>query len=108
MIPETVRFTGVTIPTKELLFGYGGRKVYFTPPANWMRVEFDVSDVLNGQRPMDAVDAWIEKTISGNWASHLIRHGSTIVVLFEDENDALLFKLMGGETAWKEEPQAKL
>ncbi len=101
MIPQSVRFTGVTIPTADLLFGYGGRKIYFVPPGNWTRVEINHDHSIG--REMDKVDTWLSRSISGRWASHLIRHGSTVVVLFEDDNDALLFKLLGGETAWKEE-----
>lgn len=101
MIPETVRFTGITIPTADLLFGYGGRKVYFTPQAHWQRVEITHDQRIG--RELDRIDAWLGKTIAGRWASHYIRHGTAVVVLFEDENDALLFKLMGGETAWREQ-----
>lgn len=105
MIPTTVRFTGLTLNPLDLLYGYGGRKANFTPPAHWVRVEFasDHSVERGLVRGLERVDSWIASNTAGKWVSHESRYGSTIVVLFEDDNDALLFKLMGGETAWKEQ-----
>ena len=101
MIPELVRFTGLTVSSASLLYGYDGRKYDGIPPPSWARVEFDNNHMVS--REMDRVDSWIAKTIAGRWASRQIRNGNRFVVSFEDDSDALLFKLMNGETAWLEE-----
>lgn len=101
MIPEKVRFTGLTIPATSLLFGYEGRKFHGVPPAKWQRVEIQ-HDSADG-RELDRIDSWLSKNIEGRWASFALQHGAPVVVFIEDDNDALVFKLKGGETAWRDE-----
>jgi hypothetical protein len=105
MIPDQIKFTGLTVPALDLLYGYGGRKANYIPPAHWVRVEFPV--VAQTGRVLDQVDSWLAKNINGKWVSKEFRHGSAIVVFFEDDNDALIFKLMEGETASMSELQTQ-
>jgi hypothetical protein len=105
MLPNQVRFTGMTLSPLDLLYGYGGRKANYVPPSHWLRIEVDLTKTLAGQARIEKegalglVDSWIEKNMTGKWISREIRHGSAIVVFFEDEHDALMFKLLEGDTA---------
>jgi hypothetical protein len=113
MIPQSVRFTGVTIPTAKLLYGYE-RKFQKVPPAHWERIEVSSSPPSqNGQSSIlhafvskhgmtELIDAWLDANIDGRWASIPIRHQTAVAVFFEDASDALLFRLKDGMTAWQE------
>lgn len=99
MIPETINFTGLSINARDLLNGRGARKAAAPYPSDWTRVEFQ-TDFFESKR-LERIDAWLEKTIGSKWGSY--QQGSQIVVMFESDDDAVLFKLMGGDTAWKQE-----
>lgn len=101
MIPEKVRFTGVTIAARDLLYGYEGRKATLPCPATWTRLEFDIDGFYDNV--LGKVDSWICQSINGRWGSYIGHGGHKAVVFFEDDNDAVLFRLMSGETAWKEQ-----
>ncbi len=100
MIPEKVRFTGLTVPTGRLLFKHNKRKIASPYPGNWLRVEVDNSpeDAGAGER----LDAWLEDNISGRWGYYRTPYQNRSVIMFEQDTDALLFKLMDAETIWKD------
>lgn len=100
--PEIVEFDGASINVQNVL-----RPSYRNvgPVSNsWSRTAFEVPDGYTAPR---IVDEWLRDNCKGRWTSvhfHNPRnkgHGHTMVVRFEDRNDALLFKLRDGHKSWE-------
>ena len=100
MIPEKVRFTGLTVPTGKLLFKHNKRKIASPYPGTWVRVE--VTDTPQDAGANERLDAWLEDNIQGRWGCYKSHYSNSAVIMFEDDTDALLFKLMDAETIWKD------
>src|SRR4051812_26038110 len=95
MLPESVRFTGLTLDPKDILTP---RKKFDGPyPLDWVRHQF--AREYDGKSNLKSLDAWLEKNIGGRWGSYSNYSGGGIqfVILFEKINDGLMFKLMDGE-----------
>lgn len=102
MIPEKVTFTGLTVPSNIMYGASRGRKQEGPWPATWARlVEKDSlkSRSLSAKEITHRIDAWLEKHIQGSWGLYYIHASLSTVFFFQDENDAILFKLMGGMAA---------
>jgi hypothetical protein len=107
-IPDQVVFTGLTVVNTRLLMS--GRKLSNgVIPSNWTRVTFDTGE----RYPMMGVDQWIGRNLVNRWSCGCFtqRKGdastvTTVMLAFEDEQDAVMFRLMEGETAWVKEMQA--
>ena len=99
MIPAIVKFTGLQIDPWQLL---KGRYVTGIISSNWCRIRFEIDQEGN----LDKINRWVSANINGRFASYIIqiRFGLRIVVIaFEDDPDAVMFRLKGGETAWRME-----
>lgn len=96
MLPESVRFTGLTLDPKEIL--YPRKHFNGSYPPDWVRHQF--TREYDGRANLKTLDGWLEKNIVGRWGSYSHYKGGTIefIVLFEKINDGLMFKLMDGET----------
>lgn len=100
MIPETVRFTGLTVPTGKLAFKLNKRKVQAPYPGSWSRVE--VTKAAADQASSDRLDEWLDKNMSARWGHYVPQGYAGLVLFFESEADAVLFKLMDGDQHWAE------
>ena len=73
-------------------------------PDHWTRIEVPVpQEYYHGS---EIVDKWIEKNLYGRWGmiERTQRRGENLLIIcFEFENDALMFKLLGGHEAWEED-----
>lgn len=95
MTPENVAFTGLDLDPRTLLHPRRSNEP-FVPP-HWVRLQFAVpADPGMTQR----IDRWLERRLVGRWASKLHARGLTyhVVLHFEEPNDAVMFRLMDGET----------
>ncbi len=98
MIPRTVHFTGLEVDPISLI---KGRQHKGAIPPHWPRVRFESDGIFS----LDKLNRWIGANISGRWQTYSVARGfskRTVVVAFEDDSDAVLFRLKGGETAWQE------
>ena len=95
MLPEAVRFTGLTLDPKDILTPR--KKLVGTYPLDWVRHQFTRD--YDGRSTLKMLDAWLEKNIVGRWGSYTHYTGGAVqfVILFEKINDGLMFKLMDGE-----------
>ena len=112
MIHHTVRFTGVTLPTGMLSTRLGNRRTLGPIPASWARVIVD--DAPNDGASRDRLERWVNETMQGRWGTYDIQSKSDsfaalgrIVIAFENDDDALMFKLMDGGAIWKETQDKK-
>ena len=103
MIPDTIRFTGLTLQSSALLFEGGARRIQAPYPANLIRHQ--ISNKHFDSKMFEKVNNWLEDTISGRWGSYMSRDQLNMVIMFEDADDAILFKLLDGDTAWNTQAQ---
>lgn len=95
MIPSSVDFTDFNIDPHSFI-SPRKRDTSFVPP-HWVRIQFTHN---TGFVSLGTVDRWIEKNMSGHWASGAIVSSSFvhhIILHFEDPSDAVMFRLMDGE-----------
>lgn len=103
MIPLSVNFTGLTVPTLDLLYGTNARKISAPFPSHCARIQVESNEFH--PKMLEKVDKWVAKNIPGKWGSYSVAEARQVVLFFDDDNDAILFKLLGGETAWKEQEE---
>jgi hypothetical protein len=101
MMAAQVQFSNYTVNPRDLLVG----RVVAGPinPA-WRRVRFE-ADHTAGVR--EQINRWLAANMNERWALSMtmMRFGEvTVVVAFESDVDAVMFRLKGGETAWTEAP----
>lgn len=99
MIPDKIHYTDLEIDPQAVL---NPRKLTNAIiPDDWTRHRF-ILDHEHGGKPIRLLDQWIEGNIYGRWASYSVyaSDGIHIIVWFEHLNDAVMFKLKGGETEW--------
>lgn len=97
MIPPVVRFTGLEIQPEEL-----NRRVKGPVPLDWTRHQFLLED--DYVEPEWGMTSWINRHLNGRWAMasfHSVK-GTIVVLGFENGNDAVMFRFLDGETAWRE------
>ncbi|RYD64582.1 MAG: hypothetical protein EOP83_09410 [Verrucomicrobiaceae bacterium] len=101
MIPDSVSFTELEFDPRTVL---RPRKITNgTFPSHWVRHQFQLPHDVHAN--MMRIDRWIENNLHGRWASYSIYgfEALTVVVLFEETTDAVMFRLQGGERAWMDE-----
>jgi hypothetical protein len=103
MIPDTIRFTGLTLPSSALLFEGGSRRIQAPYPANLIR--YQITNTHFDSKMLEKVNKWLEDTISGRWGSYMSNGSTHMVIMFENADDAILFKLLDGDTAWNTQAQ---
>ena len=94
-----VEFTGLTIENIQNLIEQ--RQIITAIPPDWIRIRFEVP--YNEYKEIKIND-WIRRNIEKKWALYSISFKfdiKTVVVAFEDSNDAVMFKMKNGETVWK-------
>ena len=98
---DKVSFSGLEIPANSILPG-----PYRNGPMNrnWIRVKF----TMNSANPDFAkVEDWLRKNCKHGWAAynHVDPSDSSSyfgIVRFENNDDALMFKLSDGHQAWRD------
>jgi hypothetical protein len=70
-------------------------------PANWLRHQFNTGLFDDPDRK---IEDWITNNLYGRWMMYYATspQGLTIVIGFEEANDAVMFRLLDGDTAWLE------
>lgn len=96
LIPKMVEFTELSLDPSALT---NSRIEYGIIPLEWIRIRFETKGHI-----LSKLNRWLEKNIEGRWANYIIfKTGKYIVVqAFEDDADAVMFKLKNGETSWDE------
>lgn len=103
MKDRVVRFTGVTLKASDILRNYSNRKSTGPFPGSWERVELPIpSGHEYGIDIVGKMDSYIAKKFESKWGVYKNDVSGKLVVFFEDGNDAIMFKLMGGESAYLE------
>lgn len=98
--PTNLTFTDFEVQTDKLF------RKSLTGPMNrsWTRTQFQVPDNFESAK---LVEDWLVENTPGKWAYFIYKtvrgrpDEYTMVVRFEDKNDALMFKLRGGHQAWE-------
>lgn len=107
MIPLKVRFAGLEFDPMDLL---QSRQLRDSPiPEEWTRIRFEVD--FERETDICKIEDWLERNTDGKWSVYSFSTGSaskrrynrTIVVAFELDVDAVMFRLKSGEVAWNEE-----
>jgi hypothetical protein len=96
MTPEIVRFDGLEIYPKKLL-----ERRYIGPtPVDWVRYQYFLEDCFTD--PEYHLTEWLKNNIGGRFTINTDVNigGSFIVLGFESQTDAVMFKMRGGEKAW--------
>ena len=99
--PSQLRFDGFTMNTNDLEISSNDHAMC---PSAWLRVHFQIPDSWNAP---EKVTAWLEKNCKHKWRTYHYYNPKKkdenyiMVVRFENKDDALLFKLMGGHQAWQ-------
>ena len=99
MFPAVVKFSGLSFDPKALLC----RRVQKPTPAHWSRHQFTVEGWYHETNWQ--LIAWINSNLVGRYTLNLFTStGGTLVVIgFEDDVDAVMFRLKEGETAWQDD-----
>lgn len=98
--PQSIKFDGVEYKLSSVLRSKGG-----PAPSHWTRVKFNVPNDFEAPK---AVEAWLALNCSGMWRHYHFsdpkskKGERSMVVRFEERNDALFFKLRGGHQAWEQ------
>jgi hypothetical protein len=93
MTPKTVSYTGYELSNTDLV---SSRVVEGPFPVSWARIVFRMDDF--NTRPLLT---WVIENTNGRFG---ILTGYPLTALyFEDDLDAVLFKLKDGHEAWREE-----
>lgn len=94
MIPETISFTGLELSPQELT----AFRVHPGPiPADWTTVCFK-HDGFDERRIIE----WVMENIDGRFG--IILSYPRAIVFFENEIDAVIFRLKDGDNAFNSEP----
>lgn len=102
MKDRAVRFTGVTLNASDILRTYSNRKFKAPFPGDWERVEVNIASHLYGIDFVAKMDSYIAENFDNKWGVYKNDAACKLVVFFEDGNDAIMFKLMGGDSAYLE------
>lgn len=100
MMPSKVRYSGgVEIEPWMLI----NRRLDGPTPAHWARHQFLVESLFSD--PSYQINDWLANNIHGRWTLNtcFISDGMIIVLGFEDDTDAVMFRLMDGDTAWRQD-----
>jgi hypothetical protein len=100
MKDRAVRFTGVTLKASDILGQYSGRKATGPFSPEWERVEINLSAHLYGVDHVGLMDEYIANKFENRWGVYHNSANSRLVIFFEDGNDAIMFKLMDGASAY--------
>jgi hypothetical protein len=100
MKDRVVRFTGVTLNASDILRTYTNRKTLGPFPGNWERVEVSIDHQHYGVDFVAKMDQYIAANFESKWGVYKNDALNKLVVFFADGNDAIMFKLMGGDTAY--------
>lgn len=100
MKDRVVKFTGLTINASELLGSFGGRKVKAPFSAGWTRIEIPLPSFNYGVNYVDMMDDYVSTKLCTRWGTYVDFSKQSIVVFFEDSEDAVMFKLMDGASAF--------
>ena len=100
MKDRVVKFTGLTLNASDLLGFYGNRKIKGPFPAEWTRLEIPLSQFAFDVHYADLMDDYIAAHLTTRWGLYVDYTSQKLVVFFEDSEDAVMFKLMDGASAF--------
>src|SRR5476651_257808 len=100
MKDREVRYTGVTLKAYDIIRTYSNRKTNGPFPGNWERVEISITEIVYGIDLIAKMDLYIATHFESKWGVYKNDTSNKLVVFFEDGNEAIMFKLMGGDTAY--------
>jgi hypothetical protein len=94
--PHIVKFTDFDFDTNILY-----RRVHQPIPATWARHQFQLESYDDPER---ALAEWLTNNLYGRWVLNckMTVNGYTVVIGFEEDKDAVMFRLMEGDTAWQQ------
>ena len=92
MLPRTVDFTGLNIDPLAFFNQRGNRAVI---PCDWQRIYFSSDSWI----PKIKINRWLFANIQNDWVSYTatLYGKGLIAIAFENEIDAVMFRLQGGE-----------
>ena len=97
MNPASVSFTGLVVDPSTLLLG----RIHRGPiPSAWLRVSFSVEREFSLAR----FNKWVGSVINCRWAVYAVSLPTSqrlVFMAFENDSDAVMFKLRDGENSWR-------
>lgn len=103
--PPVLKFTDYDVPTSAISW-QGPQSL---APTTWTRVKFNVPGDFTTREATRQVCEWLAHNCVGSWREHHFvdprgKNGEyTVIVKFENRDDALMFKLRGGHQAWQQD-----
>jgi hypothetical protein len=100
MTPPVVKFTGLDFDPALLRKEFMG-----AAPAKWLRHQFKIEGIYTDNANAYDLKEWMHNNMAGRWSLQAasILSGTLILLAFEKDTDAVMFRLMDGETAWRED-----
>lgn len=100
MKPNQVKFSGLTIPSNELV---KSRKIDKPIPSSWKRIHFVIE---NNDVAYTKILEWLDENCVDKYQAYAYlnpadRTSYVVVVRFKSRNDAIMFKLKDGQNCWK-------
>lgn len=107
---KNVEFHNLVIPVADLHYPRG-KQVAHAWHSSWTRIEIDLPEVWSA--PEKVVRFINDNIDGGRWGWFTLQGGEhelaltvTMVICFEIEEDAVMFKLLGGYAAWENDEEA--
>jgi len=100
VIPALIRYSGgIELDPRRVIC----RRLRAPTPPDWLRHQFAVDGLYSD--PEYTLTGWLENNLVGRFTinSQACTDGMLVVIGFEQATDAVMFRLMDGETAWREE-----
>jgi hypothetical protein len=103
VIPASVKFTGLTVDPLDII----DRRREGPIPMEWTRHQFMVEGYND---PTYALTGFINANLGGRWSINVANttEGTIVVLGFERGNDAIMFRMLDGETEWKAFESARI
>jgi hypothetical protein len=96
MTPDSVQYHEFNLDPRSMR-----RRMLAPTPPDWTRHQFEIEGYCEFERPLNT---WLTNNLHGRWTlnSSTTLNGILVVIGFEMVNDAVMFRLMDGHTAWRE------
>lgn len=89
---NTILFTGMSVDFDKLR----NQRIIRAPfPSTFTRVETSVNNLFMSDW-YDNLNTWLIDNIAGCFGVYQKTQSAKVIIFFEDQNDAILFRLLGG------------
>lgn len=101
MVPSSVKFFEYEFDALDILYPQKSNKL---PPSSWTRIVISIP--YDVEKIIQRLETWLNNKITGKWflnSYYSLDNNATFALFFENENEAIMFKLMDGENFYRED-----